>query len=174
MKQMLCKWMKHIKPNRLWKRTVSIVLAGTLLCQEGGICSTIYKYNEPIMVHAEENTGTVITSLEYYDAENGATYEKSGTTDASFGFVMPKFNGKSSSELALPAVEGDLELQVNVDGEWKNINEIEYFKFNSTWGWEYQDWGGWICWFKVQETTKLRFHGKTNDINLEYTLHFTK
>ena len=166
--------MRKIRQNKRWKKAVSVILAGAMLCSEGGIFSTVSRQNIPLMVYAQENSDTVITSLEYYDAANGATYEKSGTTDASFGFVMPKFNGKNSSELALPEVESDLELQVNVDGEWKNINEVEYFKFNSTWGWEYQDWGGWICWFNVQETTKLRFHGKTNDVNLEYTLNFTK
>ena len=165
--------MRKNRKKGLWKRTTAVLLAGILLCGEGGVAG-LGKRNMQSLVYAEESSTTVITSLEYYDASNGAVYEKSGVTDASFGFVMPKFNGKDSSELALPAVESDLELQVSVNGEWKNINDVEYFKFNSTWGWEYQDWGGWICWFKVQETTRLRFHGKTNDVNLEYTLNFTK
>jgi uncharacterized repeat protein (TIGR02543 family) len=129
---------------------------------------------EAVALDSSLTATEVITSLSYYDAANGASYSLSGVDNVTFGFVMPKYNGKPSSELPLTDVLGDLELQVQVDGNWQNIDDTPYFVFNSTWGWEYQNWGGWICWFKVTETTYLRFHGKTNDVNLPYTLNFTK
>lgn len=59
-------------------------------------------------------------------------------------------------------------------GEWKKIEEVSYFQWNDTWAWEYQSWGGWVCWMKLSETTEFRFHGKTNNINLDYTMELTK
>lgn len=127
---------------------------------------------------------TLITSMEYFNMENdGPTQTKQGTTDASFGFVMPQFNGKTSQELSLEDVEGDLQLYVKqakgTNGEWKKISDVDYFVFNETWGWEHQVWSptadGWICWFKLTETTQIRFQSKTNsNVTLEYTMNFEK
>ena len=124
---------------------------------------------------------TTITSMECYDSANGPVIKREGVDEASFGFVMPKFNGKTSKELSISDVENDLQVYVKqangTGGEWKKIEDVSYFKWNDTWAWEYQDWGGgnggWICWMKLTETTEFRFHGKTNNINLDYTMDFT-
>lgn len=124
---------------------------------------------------------TTITSMECYDSANGPIIKREGVDEASFGFVMPKFNGKTSKELSISDVENDLQVYVKqangTGGEWKKIEDVSYFKWNDTWAWEYQDWGGgnggWICWMKLTETTEFRFHGKTNNINLDYTMDFT-
>lgn len=155
------------------KRFACLVMTGVMLFGEGTAFGSFGGGLAAESVQAAE--GTVITSIDYYDSANGATQEKSGVSGVSFGFVMPKFNGLSASELSLTDVESDLELQVDVDGTWTNIDDVEYFQFNVTWAWEYQsDWNGWVCWFKLDETTKLRFHGITNDVNLEYTLTLNK
>lgn len=124
---------------------------------------------------------TTITSMECYNSANGPVIKREGVDEASFGFVMPKFNGKTSKELSISDVEKDLQVYVKqakgTSGEWKKIEDVSYFKWNDTWAWEYQDWGGgnggWICWMKLTETTEFRFHAKTNNIDLDYTMDFT-
>ena len=37
---------------------------------------------------------TAITSMDYYSSKDGPTITKSGVGEVSYGFVMPKFNGK--------------------------------------------------------------------------------
>lgn len=121
---------------------------------------------------------TAITSMDYYSSKDGPTITKSGVGEVSYGFVMPKFNGKGSDELSISGVEGDLQVYIKqeqgTNGEWKKIEDVKYFKWNETWAWEYQSWGGWVCWMKLTETTYVRFHGKTNNVNLEYTLNLNK
>ena len=161
-----------MKRKRLWKQTVAIVLTAAMLFGEGSIWSAAGI--GATEVQAQEVTE--ITSLDYFDSANGATQTKSGVSGVSYGFVMPKFNGKTSQELSLADVESDLNLLVDVDGTWTKIDDVEYFKFNQTWGWEYQsDWDGWICWFKLDETTKLRFQSISHpDVTLDYTLTLNK
>lgn len=123
-----------------------------------------------------------ITSMEYYDSVNGATQTKVGVDEVSFGTVLPKFNGKSADELNIDDVSGDLEVFVKQEkgtgGEWKDIDTVKAFVWNTNWAWEKQEWApgvyGWILWIKATETTQIRFHGKTNNVNLEYTFHFDK
>lgn len=125
---------------------------------------------------------TVITSMDYYDAANGATQSKKGVGEVSFGVVLPKFNGKLSSELTIDDVRGDLEVLVKqengTNGQWKDIDTVSSFVWNTNWAWEKQEWApgvyGWVLWMKVTETTQIKFHGKTNDVNLEYTFQLEK
>ncbi len=126
---------------------------------------------------AKAKEGTAITSMDYYDtAGNGPTQSKTGVAPVSFGTVMPKMNGAALTKDSFAQYEDDLELQVSMEettgGEYKNIKNVDYFKFNDTWGWEWQvdgGFSGWILWMKLPETTKIKFHGKTNNIDLEYT-----
>ena len=170
-----------IKGNKLQvKKFVTFLLIVTMVFGVGNPYGLFSGKAETRDVLAAEITK--ITSMEYYDSANGQTQSKSGVTNATFGFVMPKFNGKKSQDLDLPAVERDLQLYIRqaegTNGEWKKIDDVSYFMFNSTWGWEHQQWSddadGWICWFKLNETTEIRFHGKTNNVNLEYKFTFTK
>lgn len=120
---------------------------------------------------------SVVTSMDYYDSANGATQTKTGVAPVSFGTVMPRINGAALTKDSFKQYEGDLELQVKqasgTNGQWKAIKDVEYFVFNDTWAWEYQQWsadaGGWILWMKLTETTEVRFLSKTNNIELKYT-----
>lgn len=125
---------------------------------------------------------TTITSMDYYDAANGALQTKKGVGEVSFGVVLPKFNGKASSELSIDDVRGDLEVFVKqengTNGQWKDIDTVKSFVWNTNWAWEKQEWAagvfGWVLWMKVSETTQIRFHGKTNDVTLDYTFQLEK
>ena len=169
---------RKIKPQM--KRIIAVLLIAAMTFCAGNPYGLLAGKSESKEIQAAETTK--ITSMEYYDSANGQTQSKSGVTNATFGFVMPKFNGKKSQDLDLPAVEGDLQLYIKqaegTKGEWKKIDDVSYFMFNSTWGWEHQQWSddadGWICWFKLNETTEIRFHGISNNVNLEYKFTFTK
>lgn len=121
---------------------------------------------------------TAITSMSYYPGENGPTITHSAVGKASYGFVMPKFNGKESSELSIADVEKDLQVYVRQQEGYKGtvekIEDVEYFKWNDTWAGSTKGWGGWVCWMKLTETTELKFHGKTNDVDLIYNLVLNK
>ena len=152
--------------TKLTRRTLSFALAIALV-----VTSLIF-------VPSKAKAATAITSMEYYDnGGNGPTQTKTGVAGTSFGTVMPKMNGAALTKDSFAQYESDLELQVSMQettgGEYKDINKVDYFKFNDTWGWEWQQWtdtvGGWILWMKLPETTKIKFHGKTNNVNLEYT-----
>lgn len=168
------------KLKKQMKKCVAFMLIFSMLCGVGNCYGAFFNNRETNEILAAETTK--ITSMEYYDSANGPAISLSGVTNASFGVVMPKFNGKTSQELALPEVESDLQLFIKqengTNGEWKKIEDVSYFVFNSTWGWEHQQWSddadGWICWFKLDETTQVRFHGITNNIDLDYTFNFTK
>lgn len=90
----------------------------------------------------------VVSSMDYYSTNDGPTITHSGVGTVSYGFVMPKFNGKASSELSIADVEKDIQVYVKqengTNGEWKKIEDVSYFKWNDTWAWEYQSWGGWV------------------------------
>ncbi len=167
------------KRKGVFKKAIALALAGIITFAEG----TAYGSFEmgTTEVSAAEET-TIITSMDYYDPAQ-ANMTMSGVGSATFGIVLPKFNGLPSQELSLGMVEGDLELQVwqaeGTNGQYVDIDSVtDIFAFNSTWGWEHQVWSdtadGWIAWFKVTETTKIRFHGITNNVNLEYTFNFTE
>lgn len=162
------------------KKVITFLLIVTMVFGFSNSYGLFAGKSETKEIQAAETTK--ITSMEYYDSANGQTQSKSGVTNATFGFVMPKFNGKKSQDLDLPAVERDLQLYIKqaegTNGEWKKIDDVDYFIFNSTWGWEHQQWSddadGWICWFKLTETTEIRFHGITNNVDLDYKFTFTK
>ena len=152
--------------KRLMKRFIVFVMAIALV-----VTSLAF-------MPAKVKAGTAVTSLEYYDnGGNGPTQSKTGVAPVSFGTVMPKINGAALTKDSFPQYEDDIELQVCLDeltgGEYKPISSVNYFVFNDTWGWEWQQWtpdaGGWILWMKCPETTKVKFHGKTNNVDLEYT-----
>ena len=152
--------------KRLMKRFIVFVMAIALVVTSLAFMPTKAK------------AGTAVTSLEYYDnGGNGPTQSKTGVAPVSFGTVMPKINGAALTKDSFPQYEDDIELQVCLDeltgGEYKPISSVNYFVFNDTWGWEWQQWtpdaGGWILWMKCPETTKVKFHGKTNNVDLEYT-----
>ena len=99
------------------------------------ISGNVYGMGKVVVCEAAD---TIITSLDYFDASNGPTIVRDATEVASFGFVMPKFNGMESTQLALNDVLKDLVLEVQVGAQWSHIDDVDYFVFNGTWGWEHQ------------------------------------
>ena len=156
------------------KRFMSVVLAIALVLTTIGTTG-LFIAKDVTDVSA---AATVVTSMDYFSANDGPTIKHSGVGTVSYGFVMPKFNGKDSSELSIADVKDDIQVYVKqesgTNGEWKKIEDVSYFKWNDTWAWEHQSWGGWVCWMKLTETTYFRFHGKTNDINCDYLLELEK
>ena len=156
--------------GKTMKKLISVVMSLALLLTSAGV---IFSGSDVKGAAAE-----VVSSMDYYSTNDGPTITHSGVGTVSYGFVMPKFNGKASSELSIADVEKDIQVYVKqengTNGEWKKIEDVSYFKWNDTWAWEYQSWGGWVCWMKLTETTYFRFHGKTNNINLDYKLELNK
>ena len=143
--------------GKTMKKLISVVMSLALLLTSAGV---IFSGSDVKGAAAE-----VVSSMDYYSTNDGPTITHSGVGTVSYGFVMPKFNGKASSELSIADVEKDIQVYVKqengTNGEWKKIEDVSYFKWNDTWAWEYQSWGGWVCWMKLTETTYFRFHGKT-------------
>ena len=70
----------------LTMRTVVLTVMAILLATAGLL---------PVSgVHAE---GTTVTSMSYYSSADGPVISKSGVGQASYGFVMPIFNGGSAA-----------------------------------------------------------------------------
>jgi len=172
--------MSKLRTKRLVKSALSLFLAGVLVLGDAGVPGQF----GPTVVQAAEESGTQITSLSYYDAANPRTsISGTGAKTADVGFVLPLFNGKPSTELPLTQVQDDLTLyvkqSVRTGGEWVDIDDLDYFQFNVTWGWEHQVWSdtaeGWIAWFKIDETTELKFQSNSDpSVSLEYVLGFNK
>ncbi len=152
---------------KLMKRTLAFFMAIVMVV--GGL--VFYKAQQDV------DAAEAVTSMDYYDNANGPVVTETGVAPVDFGIVMPRMNGEALNQTNFKLFEGDVEVLVKqangTGGEWKLINLVKSFVFNDTWGWEYQQWtadaGGWIFWMKLEETTEVRFHGKTNDVKLDYT-----
>ena len=149
-----------------FNRLVSMVLTVALMITTIGVVS--------VSNSSKVSAATAVTSMDYYNSEEGPTIKRTGTGAVSFGFVLPKFNGKEPKELNYDNVRDDIQLYVKQEngtsGEWKKIEEVKSFVWNETWGIEHQlSWDGWVCWLKVSETTEFRFHSKSSGVNLDYT-----
>ncbi|ROR23878.1 Ig-like protein group 2 [Mobilisporobacter senegalensis] len=109
-----------------------------------------------------------ITSMAYFSPADGPIISKSGVSEASYGFVMPIFNGGGAS---WQEVANDLTVNVKVNGTWVNIDNTD-FVYNVNWGnWSDSGFNGY--WFKVSETTYIRLASKSSGVTLDYTLEFT-
>lgn len=154
--------MTGVYKNGLCKRgsaillAIAVVLGILLLPGEGGM-QTVY---------AADST---IHSMEYYSANDGPVLTSSGVGEASYGFVMPIFNGGESS---WQDVSGDLAVRVKVDGTYTDIDNVSSFVYNQNWG-HWNDSGFTGYWFKVSQTTELQLYSKATGVSLDYTLEFT-
>lgn len=114
---------------------------------------------------------TTITSMDYYSAGDGPVITQSDATQASFGFVMPVFNGGAAT---WDDVASDLAVNVKVDGQWVDIDEVKSFVYNSNWG-HWHDSGFHGYWFVLSQTTEIQLVSKANpSVTLDYTLNFIK
>ena len=101
---------------------------------EKDVVVTEVNEGEKVQDIAEENdiaTKEVnkINSMDYFSANDGPVITKSGVGKASYGFVMPVFNGGLQS---YADVASDLGVNVKVDGKWIDIDKCEKFKYNSS------------------------------------------
>lgn len=148
------------KGNSLNKRALGFMLAAVLV-----ICSMFTPLGANMQVQAAAKT---ITSMSYFSAADGPVITKSGVGQASYGFVMPIFNGGAAT---WEEVVSDLTVNVKVNGSWVNIDSTS-FAYNVNWGnWSDSGFNGY--WFTVSETTYLQLVSMTSGVTLDYTLVFT-
>lgn len=146
-------------------RALSIILIVSLVIT-GCITTGLFS---PRKVQAAGSTA--ITSMSYYSAADGPVLTASGVDSASYGFIMPVFNGGTAT---WADVASDLSVNVKVNGSWVNIDEVDSFIYNSNWG-NWSDGGFQGYWFKLSETLNLQLASKKNPkVTLEYIMQFTK
>ncbi|MBD2846361.1 glycoside hydrolase family 16 protein [Paenibacillus sp. IB182496] len=116
------------------------------------------------------HAATTVTSMSYFSAADGPVIAKSGVGEASYGFVMPVFNGGSAT---WEDVSDDVGVKVKVGGSWIDIDSAGGFVYNQNWG-HWSDSGAHGYWFTLSATTELQLYSKTNaGVTLDYTLVFT-
>ncbi|MGV2788044.1 glycoside hydrolase family 16 protein, partial [Clostridium perfringens] len=97
--------------KRYRQRVLSLFLAVVMLASIGLLPTS--------KVQAAETAGTTITSMSYFSAADGPVITKSGVGQASYGFVMPIFNGGAAT---WNDVAQDLGVKVKVNGSWVDID----------------------------------------------------
>lgn len=119
-------------------------------------------------VRAQAADAGTITSMTYFSAADGPVISKSGVGQASYGFVMPIFNGGAA---AWSEVSGDLGVKVKVAGSWVDIDSAAGYVYNQNWG-HWSDGGFNGFWFTLSATTEIQLYSKANGVTLDYTLVF--
>ena len=157
--------MKVFQRNKMRRGIVAAILL-TVIMIIGGVILPAISGNNLQVVHAAETT---IHSMEYYSANDGPVLTASGVGEASYGFVMPIFNG---GEATWKDVAADLSVKVKDGGTYKDIDSVDRFVYNQNWG-HWNDGGFTGYWFKVSETTELQLYSKANGVSLDYRLEFT-
>ncbi|WP_334076912.1 glycoside hydrolase family 16 protein [Paenibacillus sanfengchensis] len=150
----------HFRERRFVQKVFSMIL--TIVIASGiGLLPTS-------KVQAAEGTGTTITSMNYFSAADGPVITKSGVGQASYGFVMPVFNGGSAT---WNEVVQDLGVKVKVNGSWVDIDSVGSFVYNQNWGhWSDSGFNGY--WFTLSTTTEIQLYSKANGVTLDYKLVF--
>lgn len=111
---------------------------------------------------------TTVTSMSYFSAADGPVISKSGVGHASYGFVMPTFNGGSAT---WNDVSDDVGVKVKVAGSWVDIDSAGGYTYNQNWG-HWSDGGLNGYWFTLSATTEIQLYSKANGVTLDYTLVF--
>ncbi|HHX55993.1 MAG TPA: glycoside hydrolase family 16 protein, partial [Clostridiales bacterium] len=155
--------MNNKKTNKtcLQKKLLSLVLVISMT-----FSSLLLSLSSILVAEAAQTT---ITSMNYYSAADGPVITASGVDSASYGFVMPIFNGGNAS---WEDVSSDLAVNVMLNGEWTNIDDGTDFVYNQNWG-HWHDGGFSGYWFMVSENTQIQLVSIANDVELNYTLEFT-
>ncbi|WP_340022908.1 family 16 glycosylhydrolase [Paenibacillus sp. FSL K6-1096] len=116
-----------------------------------------------------EAAGVTVSSMAYFSAADGPVISKSGVGQASYGFVMPVFNGGAA---AWSDVSDDVGVKVKVSGNWVDIDSVSGFVYNQNWG-HWSDGGQNGYWFTLSATTEIQLYSKANSgVMLNYTLAF--
>lgn len=115
-----------------------------------------------------EAADSTVTSMDYFSAADGPVISKSGVGQASYGFVMPIFNGGAAT---WNDVAQDVGVKVKVGGSWVDIDSVSSFIYNQNWG-HWSDGGFTGYWFTLSETTEIQLYSKANGVTLDYRLVF--
>lgn len=143
------------------RKVLSMLLALTLLASVGLLPNA--------GLRAAEAAGTTVTSMNYFSANDGPVISKSGVGQASFGFVMPTFNGGAAT---WADVVDDVGVKVKKNGVWTDIDSAGGYVYNQNWG-HWSDGGLNGYWFILSATTEVQLYSKANGVTLNYTLVFT-
>lgn len=155
--------MKAFQRTKLWKRGMGVLLSAAMVL--GGV-ATPFAGGQTVLI---AEAATTINSMSYFSSNDGPVLNGSGVGEASYGFVMPVFNGGSAT---WEDVSADLSVRVNVNGVYTDIDSVSKFVYNQNWG-HWHDGGVSGYWFKVSETTNLQLYSKSTGVSLDYTLNFT-
>ncbi|CAM3602756.1 MULTISPECIES: family 16 glycosylhydrolase [Paenibacillus] len=150
----------HSTERRFRRKGLGLFLAIVLLVSLGLMPAS--------KVQAAEEAGTTITSMSYFSAADGPVITKSGVGQASYGFVMPVFNGGAAT---WNDVAQDLGVKVKVNGSWVDIDSVGSFVYNQNWG-HWNDGGFTGYWFTLSATTEIQLYSKANGVTLDYRLVF--
>lgn len=115
-----------------------------------------------------EAADSTVTSMDYFSAADGPVISKSGVGQASYGFVMPIFNGGAAT---WNDVAQDVGVKVKVGGNWVDIDSVSSFIYNQNWG-HWSDGGFTGYWFTLSATTEIQLYSKANGVTLDYRLVF--
>jgi beta-glucanase (GH16 family) len=146
--------------KRFKQKVLSLFLAVAMMASVGLLpTSTIQRV---------EAAGTTVTSMAYFSSADGPVISKSGVGQASYGFVMPIFNGGAAT---WNDVSGDVGVKVKVSGSWVDIDSVSGYIYNQNWG-HWSDGGANGYWFTLSATTEIQLYSKANGVTLNYTLVF--
>ncbi|WP_227011694.1 family 16 glycosylhydrolase [Paenibacillus lutimineralis] len=145
--------------KRYREKILSLVLAAVLIVSMGLL---------PAPKAQADGAGTTVSSMSYFSPADGPVISKSGVGQASYGFVMPIFNGGSAT---WNEVSADIGVNVKVDGNWIDIDSAGGFIYNQNWG-HWSDGGLYGYWFTLSATTEIQLYSKANGVTLDYTLVF--
>ncbi|WP_141500846.1 family 16 glycosylhydrolase [Paenibacillus luteus] len=150
----------HNPEQRFKQKVLSLFLAVAMMASVG-----LLPFSK---IQTVEAAGTTVTSMAYFSAADGPVISKSGVGQASYGFVMPVFNGGSAT---WNDVSDDVGVNVKVGGNWVNIDSASGFVYNQNWG-HWSDSGTYGYWFTLSATTEIQLFSKANSATLNYTLVF--
>ncbi|GIP19287.1 hypothetical protein J40TS1_49290 [Paenibacillus montaniterrae] len=148
----------HSTEKRI-KQLLSMLLAAIMVASVGFL---------PTSKAQAAESGTTITSMTYFSVADGPVISKSGVGQASYGFVMPIFNGGAAT---WSDVSADLGVKVKVNGSWVDIDSVSGYVYNQNWG-HWSDGGMNGYWFTLSATTEIQLYSKANGVTLDYTLVF--
>ncbi|MGO4347620.1 family 16 glycosylhydrolase [Paenibacillus sp. MCAF9] len=150
----------HHSQKRFKRKVLSLFLAVAMMASVG-----LLPFSK---IQTVDAAGTTVTSMAYFSAADGPVISKSGVGQASYGFVMPIFNGGSAT---WNDVSDDVGVKVKVGGNWVNIDSASGYVYNQNWG-HWNDSGTYGYWFTLSATTEIQLYSKANGTTLNYTLVF--
>ncbi|WP_339205739.1 family 16 glycosylhydrolase [Paenibacillus sp. FSL K6-3182] len=150
----------HHSQKRFKQKVLSLFLAVAMMASVG-----LLPFSK---IQTVDAAGTTVTSMAYFSAADGPVISKSGVGQASYGFVMPIFNGGSAT---WNDVSDDVGVNVKVGGNWVNIDSAAGYVYNQNWG-HWSDSGTYGYWFTLSATTEIQLYSKANGTTLNYTLVF--